>query len=272
MKTKVISRNSQTAMPILTPQDLLREEALKARDMVDQGYMLLAKCLYDIYHQDVFNTHWNYTSFEDYIDNEIQIAYRKAMYLVEIYGKAKLLNMDMARLERMGWSKARELIRVVDESNVDEWMSKAENCTVKELNIQVKQERDKSSDKSSIVEEAPIITTITFKLGMAEHAIIDDALNESKSLINTSDLALALANICQEWMEAKGVVPQHSTLEDHILHLQQVYGRKLVVAGVDTSSAADEDDEDEEEQVVIPAVTKPKVDDDDDDPLAEFIE
>lgn len=269
MKTKVVSRNSQMAMPTLTPQEILREEALRARDMVDTGYMLLAKCLYDIYHQDVFNTHWNYTSFEHYIDNEIQIAYRKAMYLVEIYGKAKLLNMDMARLERMGWSKARELIRIVDEENAEEWMSRAENCTVKELNMQVKREKDKSSDKSSIVEEAPIITTITFKLGMAEHAIIDDALQESKSLINTSDLALALANICQEWMEAKGVVPQHSTLEDHIQYLQQIYGRKLTISGIPSDPQEEKEDDDDLDDDLE---ASPTVAEDDDDPLAEFIE
>lgn len=264
MATKVVSRKTQSVIPTLSPQDILREDAIRAKDMIESGYMLLAKCLYDIYHQDVFSTYWNYSSFEDYIDKEIQITYRKAMYLVEIYGKAKLLNMDMDRLERMGWSKARELIRIVDESNVEEWMDKAENSTVKELNIQVKKEKDKTADKSSIVEEAPIITTITFKLGMAEHAIIDDALQESKSLINSTDLALALANICQEWMEAKGVVPQHSTLEDHIAHLQQVYGRKLVVSGVVASIEQEEADEDEEEVVSVES-------DDDDNILDEFL-
>lgn len=249
MKAKVVSRNSQVAMPTLSPQDLLREEAVRARDMVDNGYMLLAKCLYDIYHQDVFSTHWNYSSFEDYIDNEIQIAYRKAMYLIEIYGKAKLLNMDMARLERMGWSKARELIRVVDESNANEWMDRAENCSVKELNVFIKQEKDKTSDKSSVIEETPIITTITFKLGMAEHAIIDDALQESKKLINNSDLALSLANICQEWLEVKGVVPIQASLEDHILHLEKIYGRKLIISGIAPGMDDTEEEEDDEDLV-----------------------
>jgi hypothetical protein len=270
MATKVITRKSQAVMHTLSPQDLLREEAVRAKDMIESGYMLLARCLYDIYHQDVYSTYWNYINFEDYIDKEIQIAYRKAMYLVEIYGKAKLLNMDMDRLERMGWSKARELIRIVDESNVSEWMDRAENCTVKELNIQVKKEKDKTADKSSIVEEAPIITTITFKLGMAEHAIIDDALQESKSLINSNDLALALANICQEWMESKGVVPQHSTLEDHIAHLQQIYGRKLVISGVSptetiTNSVDDEDEDDIEESTITLSNS------DNEDPLDEFL-
>lgn len=269
MATKIISRKSQEVIPTLSPQDILREEAIRAKDMVESGYMLLARCLYDIYHQDVFSTYWNYTSFEDYIDKEIQIAYRKAMYLVEIYGKAKLLNMDMDRLERMGWSKARELIRIVDEGNVSEWMDRAENCTVKELNIQVKKEKDRAADKSSIVEEAPIITTITFKLGMAEHAIIDDALQESKSVINSSDLALALANICQEWLETKGVVPQHSTLEDHINHLQRIYGRSLVISGVALSSEVPKNNEEEEEDEDMGGVEVASSSDE--DPLDEFL-
>lgn len=272
MSTKVVSRKSQEAIPTLSPQDLLREDARRAKDMVESGYMLLARCLYDIYHQDVFSNYWNYDSFEDYIDKEIQMPYRKAMYFVEIYGRAKLLNMDLDRLERMGWSKAKELIRVVDERNAAEWMDRAENCTVKELNIQIKKEKDTTSGKSSIVEEAPIITTITFKLGMAEHAIIDDALQESKALINSKDLALALANICQEWIEIKGVVPQHSTLEDHIQHLQQVYGRTLVISGlyendlVDEGSIIKDGDEDEEDTDNTEVESSSE-----EDPLEEFL-
>lgn len=273
MKAKVISRNSQVAMPVTTQEDQLREEALHAKDMIDSGYMMLARCLYDIYHQNIFSNHWNYNSFEEYIDNEIQVTYRKAMYLVEIYGKAKLLNMDMTRLEKMGWTKAKELIRVVDESNIDEWMSRAENATAKELNVLVRREKDKQADRSSIVEEAPIITTITFKLGMAEHAIIDDALQESKSLINSNDLALSLTNICQEWLEIKGIVPKHSSLEDHLQNLERLYGRKIVIAGLSETATlySNEDEEPSNVDDDDDDLNLPKDSDDEDDSLDEFL-
>jgi hypothetical protein len=247
-KTTVIERSANEVSTILSNANNLREEALRAKDMVEIGYMKLAKCLYDIYTQNVYQT-WDFPSFESYIDSELQFNYRKAMYLVEIYNKALMLNMDMERLERLGWTKAKELIRVVDQSNAEEWMDIAEKSTAKELNFKVKTERDLQEDKSSVIDNAPTTTTITLKLGMVEHAIIKDALEESTKLINTDDIALALANICQEWSELKGVVPLLTSLEDHIEHLERVYNRKLTIGG--TISDNEEEYEEEDDEAVV---------------------
>lgn len=246
--TTVIERSASEVTTILSNANLLREEAMRAKDMVEIGYMKLAKCLYDIYTQNVYQA-WDFPSFESYIDAELQFNYRKAMYLVEIYNKALMLNMDMGRLERLGWTKAKELIRVVDQNNAEEWMDIAEKSTAKELNFKVKTERDAQEDKSSVIDSAPTTTTITLKLGMVEHAIIKDALEESSRLINTEDIALALANICQEWSEVKGVVPLLTSLEDHIDHLERIYGRKLTIGGAISNIV--EDDEDEDEDLVV---------------------
>jgi hypothetical protein len=246
VKTTMLERESSGMTSAVNADQLLREEAIRAKDMVELGYMKLAKCLYDIYNQSLYQN-WDFLTFENYVDTELQINYRKAMYLVEIYNKALLLNMDMVRLEKLGWTKARELIRVVDQANADEWLSVAESSTFKELNVLVKQEKDKTVDRASVIDEVPTITTITFKLGMVEHAIIRDALDESSRLINTEDLTLALANICQEWGELKGVVPLQTTLEDHIEHLERIYGRKLVISGIAGSVDDLEDEEDDEE-------------------------
>ena len=242
-KTTVTQREVLVAPPTKSVEQELREEAKEARDMVEIGYMRLARCLYDIYYRDAFRT-WDYSSFEDYVDSELQINYRKAMYLIEIYNKATMLNMDLARLEKIGWTKARELIRIVDQTNTDEWLSIAEDSTAKELTFKVKVEKDKLDDRASISDAAPSTTTITLRLGMAENAIIQEAVEQSASLINTDDLALALANICQEWVELKGIAPLQTSLEDRIDLLEQIYGQRLVVAGT-AGSVHEEDLEDD---------------------------
>lgn len=228
MKTTVISREATETLSTTSGHQALREEALNAREMVEVGYMKLARCLFDIYTQNVYQT-WDYPTFEGYIDAELQIDYRKAMYLVQIYSKASMLGMDMARLEKMGWTKARELIRIVDQTNSEEWMTIAENSTVKELSFKIKTEKDIQEDRSSVMDEAPTITTITFKLGEAEKSIISDALDESARLINTDDLTLALTSICQEYLEFKGMVPLQTPLEDRLAILEREYGRKLII-------------------------------------------
>jgi hypothetical protein len=253
--TTLVERSNSEVSSILSNASSLREEAIRAKDMVEIGYMKLAKCLYDIYTQNVYQV-WDFPNFENYIDSELQFNYRKAMYLVEIYNKALMLNMDMDRLERLGWTKAKELIRVVDQSNAEEWIEIAENSTAKELNFKVKTEKDSQRDKSSVIDDTPTITTITLKLGMVEHAIIKDALEESARLINTEDIALAFANICQEWSESKGIVPILTTLEDHIEHLERIYGRRLSIQG---TISTHEEEEEEDDEV---SVTKNKEDSD----------
>ena len=244
-KATVIQREKNVVASKPADQ-ILREEALQARDMVERGYMKLAKCLYDIYYQNSFKG-WDYDSFEDYVDAELQINYRKAMYLLEIYNKAIMLNLDMDRLEKIGWTKARELVRVVDQNNAEEWMGIAEESTVKELNFKVKVEKDRQEDRASVVDEAPSTTTITVRLGMAENAIIQQALEESAAMVNTDDLSLALANICSEWLELKGAVPAQISLEEWILFLERNYPRKLAIVGVADGEEMEIEDPEEED-------------------------
>ena len=244
-KATVTHREEAVIPPTKSVEQELREEALEARNMVEIGYMKLARCLYDIYYRDAFRT-WDYSTFEDYVDSELQINYRKAMYLIEIYNKATMLNMDLARLENIGWTKARELVRIVDQSNTDEWLSIAEESTAKELSFKVKIEKDKLDDRASVSDAVPSTTTITLRLGMAENAIIQEAVEQSASLINTDDLALALANICQEWVELKGISPAHTSLEDHMDLLEEIYGQRLMIVG--TVGRVHEEEEDEGEE------------------------
>jgi hypothetical protein len=247
MKTTIINRDTTEITATTTGHQALREEALIAREMVEVGYMKFARCLYDIYIQNVYKT-WDYPTFENYVDVELQINYRKAMYLIEIYNKATMLNMDMARLEKLGWTKARELIRIVDQTNSDEWMSIAENSSVKELSFKINTEKDIQEDRASVMDEVPTITTITFKLGMAEKTIISDALEESARLINSEDLALALTSICETWLELKGIVPLQTSLEDRLSILEKEYGRKIVIAGIASSTTLTEEEEEDDEE------------------------
>jgi hypothetical protein len=137
----------------------------------------------------------------------------------------------------------------VDQNNADEWLDVAENSTTKELNFKIKTEKESNADTASVVEDVPSITTITFKLGMAEKALISEALEESARLINSDDFALAFANIASEWLEMKGVVPLQTTLEDHVEHLERIYGRKLTIAGV--IEASEEEYEEDDDEVAV---------------------
>ena len=55
-KATVTHREEAVIPPTKSVEQELREEALEARNMVEIGYMKLARCLYDIYYRDAFRT------------------------------------------------------------------------------------------------------------------------------------------------------------------------------------------------------------------------
>ena len=70
-KTTVIERSASEVSSIIASSTAIRQETLQARDMVEIGYMKLARCLYDIYTQNMYQT-WDFPSFESYVDAELQ--------------------------------------------------------------------------------------------------------------------------------------------------------------------------------------------------------
>lgn len=59
------------------------------------------------------------SDFQQYIEQELGVKYRKARYLISIYECFSKLGLDEQRLSAMGWSKAKELVRVVNKDNFD---------------------------------------------------------------------------------------------------------------------------------------------------------
>lgn len=248
-----------TTSQIISSESILRNDTIRARDMVESGYIKLAGYLYKIYHDKTYAT-WGFNSFEEYVDKELSIGYRKSLYLIDFESKSLLFNIDPARFEKIGWTKARELLRILDYNNVEEWLHLAERVTCKELTVLIKEAKNaKFQNRGStalpeldvenhptreIKQRGPSITdttsktSIVFKVAAIEKAVVKEALEESRKLLDTEDTSLALANICQDWLEVKGVVPQHVPLEDRIKLLEQTYNVKLKV--VNNSSVIEE--------------------------------
>jgi hypothetical protein len=54
--------------------------------------------------------------------NELNIQYRKGMYLIEIYNVSRRYNLDERQLAEIGWSKMKEIANKVTAEN-------AANCS-----------------------------------------------------------------------------------------------------------------------------------------------
>lgn len=127
-------------------QDDLRNKAKTLSKALEQGYMELAKILYEVFSTPIDNDPknppmymaWGYTSFTQYADEELGLDRRKAERLRAIWYRLSVELCDLdditrARIINLGWTKVRELIRVLTLRNAQEWVEKAEGCSQQEL-------------------------------------------------------------------------------------------------------------------------------------------
>jgi len=123
----------------VTSATALRRRAKTLSRQLDTGYMELAKILYQIWDTPVggdsergpLYTAWGYLSFADYVEEELGIDRRKAQSLKAVWYRLEieLTDMDPAikkRIVALGWTKVRELIRVLDLTNALDWVEQAE--------------------------------------------------------------------------------------------------------------------------------------------------
>ena len=208
----------------MTRQEIVREKILEAQGQIEGGYLEMAQLLTEAYHGDFHET-WGFETFEAYCDKELDIKYRKARYFIDIWDKVKSLDLPKDQVAALGWTKMKEISAVITEKNAKEWMRKAEKMSSRELAEAAKIVRKKDTKDSDV----PSITTLTLRMTEAEANVILEAIEEAKSLCDSTNAVIALEMICQDWLTAKGVTPERTSLKDYIAYIEKLYGVKVSV-------------------------------------------
>lgn len=118
------------------------EKVLDLHSKAEGIHLALAALLYLISSKRLYTQIGpGYNTFREYVDSELLDVYRlrTVHYLTNIWfhfavvhgGHPQLLE----RVEKIGWSKAKELVGLVTPDNADEWFKIAETKTTKELVI-----------------------------------------------------------------------------------------------------------------------------------------
>lgn len=220
VKTKTKTGTKQEAKILRSSE--VREQILEINEQKEKGYVNLALLLYEAY-TGKYAIEWGYKDFKSYTEAELATKYRKAMNFVEIGEKVISLKLPKSRIEKIGWSKLRILVSVLNKDNVQEWLDQAEGISYRELDEIVRKERVDKGD----LEDKPKVTKLILKMSEAEAGIIESALEEAKKLVNSDNNTLALEMICSDWLEVKGATPQKTSLADHLAYLEKVYGCKV---------------------------------------------
>lgn len=128
----------------------LRRQIAELNKSFDKGYMQMAKLLYTAWDTPIDGdrnkapifTLWGYDTFADYVTNELGMDRRKGERLRLLYYKlfVELAGLDEAllrRIENLGYTKCREITRVITATNIEKWVETAETSSCAELTMSI---------------------------------------------------------------------------------------------------------------------------------------
>jgi hypothetical protein len=137
-------------------------------------------------------------SFKELVDEKFGFQYRKAMYLIDIYTNLVEKQIPWDSVSEVGWTKLKDLAKVLTVKNVDAWVTRANKMTVMQLQEAIKKSQNKGGDASE--KETSAVTTLTFKLHQDQKDGIREALDKAKTETKTDVDTVALHNICQGYL------------------------------------------------------------------------
>lgn len=193
--------------------DAVRIRVIQLRDEMSDSYFEMGRLLHRVSKGGLY-TQWcrpdgqRYDSFREYIEHEVDFAFRKAKHLMSIWWwfAEELKDPTLAdKVKEIGWTKAAVLVGVVDKKNADAWIEKAKGLPVKELESEARMALEKAdrkrpsrpTSKSGVGDSEPAV----------EHSLDEEVLEQPEVVDAAPELAIE---------ESKGVDPlSDEEAEDH---------------------------------------------------------
>ena len=219
-KTEAVTKPKVKAKAKTSPKDLILASSYEVENLTKASAIKLAPELIDSSGMNDFKLggvllkiqeeKWwdddkqNYESFKDYIECGLGMAYRKSMYLINIFEKLVEAGVKWSQVRSIGWSKLRFIVDLINKDNVDEWVERANSMN--SLEIQSYIQAMKASESSGGDEPALEVTkvsTITFKVHPDQKEIIKEAISKKKEEVGTKFDAVALEHMAIDIVEGK---------------------------------------------------------------------
>jgi len=146
------------------------------------------------------NWYTPYPSFKEFVENVHGLHYRKATYWIEIYNRLSNSGVPWAKVSKIGWTKLKEIAKVLTQDNVDEWVKIASEQNTITLIDTVKNALAKDAPKAIEDQMSKAVTTMTFKVHEDQKATIEGALSKAKEITGTQVSTAALEFICIDYL------------------------------------------------------------------------
>lgn len=134
--------------------------------------------------------------FSLYVLEQLNVEYRKAMYLLDIYYKWNKFGLDSAKVASIGWAKAAKIAAVMTEDTAEELLELAENNTVADL---VENIKTSYKEVGGVKGEKKTLKLFKFKLFEDQAASVEEVLNSVAAAMEFKTLDQAFEHIVMEW-------------------------------------------------------------------------
>jgi hypothetical protein len=111
------------------------DEIRVVRHRMEEGYFQLAALLHKVWNGLLYQK-WGFKTFDQFVEDELGFKKRKAQYLISIHQYVEKTITDdkvRAQLVEVGWTKVKELVGVIDDSNAEKWIENARKMNVLEV-------------------------------------------------------------------------------------------------------------------------------------------
>lgn len=188
------------------------KEADRLADEVETNYFKMGGVLKVINENSWFE---GFDSFDAFVFERYQFQARKARYLISIYENLVTKQIPWEKVSHLGWTKIKDLAPVLTLENVDEWVKKAEACTVVELMALIKaQQPGEGGEKTQKTTDE--FVKIQFKLKTDQIEVVNQAIAKAKGELHTEYDTVALENICAGYLGNTTAVAKPFSLDEVI--------------------------------------------------------
>lgn len=209
-------------------EEQLRERLRDARRRVVTLFMEVAKDLHTVNRDDLWQK-WGFKTFGEYCEAELDFGRRKAEMLIATYDKFAVKLLDARpdapeMIEELGWTKAYTVTPIVtdDGENLDEWVDRATNSTVRELSTAV---RDATPADEKKKDDGEKFHRKSFSLADAQNENVDAALELAKGIADSSKPGHLLDLICTEFLSTHDA---ETFVSEQMARLEEQTGLQLV--------------------------------------------
>lgn len=164
--------------------------------------------------------------FIKYCDEQLDISYRKAYFLISIYRKVTEKGLDGKLLIKLGWAKAAQLADYINAENEEYLVSYASEHTLEQVKDYVKQVREGNGEAGNAGER---VTKTVFRFSLVEDKgkTVADALEVAGQECGSDDINERFHYIVSQWLIFKDA--NSLPLDEFIQNAEIAYGVKLVV-------------------------------------------